>query len=63
MLNNHTYVMGKQEKLFYTIAAFIAGGLAGLLFYGGLFKSQGEATSLTTVSNIVVFVAVGLFAV
>lgn len=63
MLNYHTYVMGKQEKLFYTIAAFIAGGLAGLLFYGGLFKSQGEATSLTTVSNIVVFVAVGLFAV
>jgi len=63
MLNYHTYVMSKNEKLLYSIAAFIAGGLAGLLFYGGLFKSQGEATSLTTISNTVVFVAVGIIAV
>ena len=63
MPNYHVYVMSSNEKLLYTLAAFLVGGVVGLLFYGGLFKSNGTATAMTTVSNVVVFVAVGIAAV
>lgn len=63
MLNYRAYVMSFNEKLFYTAAAFLVGGLIGLLFYGGLFKSNCAATSMTTISNVAVFVVVGIAAV
>ena len=55
--------MSAKEKLLYFILAFIAGGVVGLTFYGGLFKdSDGNATLATSISNLIVFAAVGLIA-
>ena len=51
LLNYNVYYMSKKEKLMYYTIAFVAGGVIGLIFYGGLFK--------THISNIVVFVLVG----
>jgi tight adherence protein B len=63
MLNYKIYVMSAKEKLLYFILAFIAGGVVGLTFYGGLFKdSDGNATLATSISNLIVFAAVGLIA-
>ena len=42
---------------------FIVGGAVGLIFYGGLFKEDGQATLMTTISNFVVFAIVGLLAI
>ena len=63
VLDYHVYVMSGMEKTFYSLAAFVVGGLIGLLFYGGLFKSDGVATTATKISNVVVFAAMGLAAV
>lgn len=38
----------------------LAGGIVGLIFYGGLFMKDGKATILTTISNVVVFLLAGL---
>lgn len=62
MLNYSVYHMSKAEKLLCFLALFIAGGLVGNVFYGGLFKVDGEPTMATTISNIIVFVTVGLVA-
>ena len=63
LLNYKTYVMSASEKLSTFFMAFVAGGAVGLVFYGGLFRDEdGVATSATTISNIVVFVLVGLIA-
>lgn len=63
VLDYHVYEMSVAEKLFYSIVAFVVGGAVGLLFYGGLFKRDGEATTATLISNAVVFIVVGLIAV
>lgn len=62
MLNYKVYYMSFTEKLIYFLLTFIIGGVVGLIFYGGLFKSDGEPTTATMVSNIVVFCLVGLIA-
>ena len=62
MLNYKVYYMPLTEKLIYFLLTFIVGGVVGLIFYGGLFKSDGEPTAATMVSNIVVFCLVGLIA-
>lgn len=62
MLNYKVYYMSFKEKLLYFLLTFGAGGLVGLVFYGGLFKSEGEVTTATFISNIVVFCLVGLIA-
>jgi len=62
VLNYNVYVMSSSEKMLYSLLLFAVGGVVGLIFYGGLFKSEGEATLLTTISNIVVFCIVGLLA-
>ncbi len=61
--NYNVYIMSSAEKLLYTLATLICGGAVGLIFYGGLFKKDGVATLATTISNIVVFTAIGLLAV
>lgn len=64
MLNYRVYHMGKKEKLINGLVIFAIGGLAGLCFYGGLFRdADGNSTSATSISNLVVFVLVGLIAV
>lgn len=60
MINYKVYYMSFGEKLLYFFLTFIVGGVVGLIFYGGLFKSEGEATTATYVSNLVVFCLVGL---
>lgn len=63
VLNYRVYVMSPLEKLLYSITLFVAGGAVGLIFYGGLFKSDGRATLMTAISNFLVFAVVGLLAV
>ncbi len=63
VLNYGVYVMNASEKLLYSLALLVIGGAVGLIFYGGLFKKDGVATFMTFVSNIVVFVVVGMLAV
>lgn len=63
MLNYKTYVMSGQEKLSTFLIAFIVGGIVGLTFYGGQFRDiDGLATKATFISNIVIFVLVGMMA-
>lgn len=62
MLNYGEYYMSVSEKLLFSLAAFILGGIVGWVFYGGLFKEEGEATTATYVSNMMVFVTVGCIA-
>lgn len=63
VLNYNVYVMKPLEKLLYSLLLLLAGGAAGLIFYGGLFKKDGQTTLLTIISNVIVFVVVGLLAV
>lgn len=62
MLNYRVYYMNAGEKILYGLVSFAVGGLVGEVFYGGLFKMDGEATFATFISNIVVFAVVGLLA-
>ena len=62
MLNYKVYYMSFREKLIYFLLTFVAGGVVGLIFHGGLFKSEGEATTATAISNLVVFCLIGLIA-
>lgn len=63
VINYSVYVMSPSDRLMYSALLMIIGGVVGLVFYGGLFKSNGQVTLMTTISNIVVFVVVGLLAI
>lgn len=63
VMDYRVYVMKPAEKMMYMILLLIVGGAVGLIFYGGLFKEEGEATLFTHISNIVVFAVVGLVAI
>lgn len=63
MLNYEEYYMSAGEKLVYALLLLVAGALVGYVFYGGLFKQDGEATLATYISNVVVGLVVGLFAI
>ena len=63
VLNYNVYIMSGKEKLLYRMLLFIAGGIVGLIFYGGLFKENGVATLATTISNVVVFIVIGLLTI
>lgn len=62
MPNYKVYVPGKMEGILVCIVLFLVGGAAGLIFYGGLFKLDGEATNATRIADTVVFSGVGLIA-
>jgi tight adherence protein B len=47
------------EKLLAAALSFIGGGLVGLVFYGGLFMQDGEATTATFISDGIVFAVIG----
>lgn len=63
VLDYRVYVMNGTEKIMYSLLAFACGGMAGLLFYGGLFKKDGVPTIMTYLANLSVFVMIGLVAV
>lgn len=63
MTNYSEYYMSATEKILAALVLFLAGGLVGLVFYGGLFKREGAATLATHISNAVVFALVGFIAV
>ena len=60
VMDYHVYEMTNAEKLLYSLAAIVAGGFVGLLFYGGLFKENGQATLLTYLCNAGVFLLAGM---
>ncbi len=61
MLNYRTYVMTAQETLVTFLMAFVAGGAAGVIFYGGQFRdADGLLTAASTLGDIVIFLIVGL---
>lgn len=63
VLNYGVYVMKAGEKFLYSLLLFLAGGAIGMVFYGGLFQENGQATLLTMISNVVVFCVVGFIAI
>ena len=63
MTNYSEYYMSAAEKILAALVLFLAGGMVGLVFYGGLFKREGAATLATHISNAVVFALVGFIAV
>lgn len=62
MINYAEYYLSASEKILFFLLTFIAGGASGLVFYGGLFKVDGEATTATMISNVIVFCVVGCIA-
>lgn len=62
VLNYRVYVMKPMEKILFFVGLLIIGGIVGLIFYGDLFKVDGQATIATYISNLVVFLGVGMLA-
>ncbi len=62
MLNYAEYYMSAGEKVLYSLLLFVAGALVGWAFYGGLFKVNGEATTATKISNLIVMAISGIIA-
>ncbi len=62
MPNYHVYYMNKAEKVIVSLITFIIGGIVGYIFYGDLFMVDGKATTATYISNVVVFIIVGILA-
>ncbi len=63
MLNYCEYYMSSAEKFKTAIIAVAVGGAAGLIFYGGQFKDEdGIATMATYISNVIIFLTIGIIA-
>ncbi|MCD7754884.1 MAG: hypothetical protein LUJ09_00880 [Firmicutes bacterium] len=63
MPNYAVYYMSTWEKLSAAAIAFLVGAVCSQVFYGGLFKEDGEATTMTHISAVVLIVLIGLLAV
>lgn len=63
MPNYAVYIMGRTESFIVRLISFVAGGLVALIFYGNLFMVDGFATLATHISNVVVFIVLGLLAI
>lgn len=63
MPNYQTYEMSTGEKLGAAVLAFLAGAVCSQVFYGGLFRQDGEDTILTYISAAVLILVVGIIAV
>ena len=62
VMDYRVYVMNSMEKIMVSIALIVIGGLVGLVFYGGLFKRDGDATLATYIADLIFFIIVGLYA-
>lgn len=63
MPNYAVYAMSMTERIIVSLIAFLAGGFTALIFYGNLFMLDGAPTLATHISNVVVFVLLGVFAI
>ena len=63
MLNYRVYKMSAGERIIFSLGLFLAGGLVGQIFYGGLFQNEQGPTIATYISNTVIFVVVGIIAI
>lgn len=63
VLNYNVYIMRPSEKMLFSLGLLIIGGTVGLIFYGDLFRSNGVNTIATYISNVVVFMLVGILAI
>lgn len=63
MPNYAVYVMSKVESIIVSLLAFVAGGFVALIFYANLFMVDGYPSLATHISNVVVFVILGLLAI
>lgn len=63
MLNYRVYYMSAKERIIFTLILLVAGGVTGLIFYGGLFQKNGVPTTATRISDVVVFIIMGLITV
>ncbi len=62
VLDYKVYILEGIEKNLISLIFFVIGGFVGLVFFGGLFKSDGEATTATIISNIIFFCSIGVVA-
>lgn len=62
MVNYHVYTFSAAEKIMYFLLTFVCGGIVGLVFYGGLFKEDGNTTQATLIADGIIFVAAGVVA-
>ncbi len=62
MTNYRTYYFNASQKILWSVIVILVGGIVGLIFYGGMFKKDGEATFATYIANIVAFAVVGIVA-
>lgn len=62
MINYRVYKMSATQNILFSLLAFVAGGLIGLIFYSGMFRIDGEATTATYISDIIIFVLAGVIA-
>ncbi len=62
MINYKVYYMSMFERVMYFALVFVVGGFVGWVFYGGLFKRDGEATLATSISNLVIILLFGAIA-
>ena len=63
MPNYVTYQMNAWERMSAAVLAFLAGGVCSQVFYGGLFRQDGENTMMTYISAVIFIVLVGAAAV
>ena len=62
MINYKVYYMSKLEYTTLFVLVFVVGGIVGLIFYGGLFKYDGNATIATYISDVIIFGGIGFIA-
>ena len=62
VLNYNVYYFSAIQRIAFSLGLWIIGGLVGLVFYGGLFSSEGKPTFATYIADIAVFLIVGFFA-
>lgn len=61
LTNYRTYRMSGSEQMLTTLGAVVAGGAAGVIFYGGRFCDENGAMTLATLlSNLIIFLVAGV---
>lgn len=60
MLNYNCYFPSVSEKILYFMVSFFGGGAVSLIFFSGWFKSEGQPTTATYISDLVIFVISGI---